>query len=126
MEEIENLWCSLQLIEEEQDGIIWGGFVEKEYKDEGDKWLVGKVKTSSPFNKEAMVSTMKIIWKLVKMVEIQMLEDNLFLFKFSSVVDKNRVLEGALWSFDKHILVLKEYVAVLRPDEHVFLNSFLD
>ncbi|XVE61132.1 hypothetical protein DITRI_Ditri06bG0015200 [Diplodiscus trichospermus] len=65
-----------------------------------------------------MMATLKIIWKLSREVDIAALEDNLFLFKFQCERDKDRVLEGAPWSFDKHMLLFHEFKGELRPEEY--------
>ncbi|XWS60811.1 hypothetical protein CRYUN_Cryun07bG0069500 [Craigia yunnanensis] len=41
-------------------------------------------------------------------------------FKFASKSDKHRILDGSPWSFDKHLLVLKDYDGNLRPTNYVF------
>ncbi|XVF30555.1 hypothetical protein REPUB_Repub16aG0068100 [Reevesia pubescens] len=72
---------------------------------------------------ETLVATLKIISKLAKEVVIQIIEENLFLFKYQTRADKNRVLEGAPWSFDKHLIVLQEYDMNLRPNGYTFTKS---
>ncbi|XVF47816.1 hypothetical protein PTKIN_Ptkin03bG0141300 [Pterospermum kingtungense] len=81
---------------------------------------MGKLLTRRPFNKEAFMETMKAIWKITNEVEIMAIEENLFLFKFQGARDKERVLEGAPWSFDKSLLLFQEFNGALRPDEYVF------
>ena len=50
--------------------------------------------TNRPFNKEAM-GTFRVIWKISRDAETSVLDSNLFLFKFASVKDKERILDGA-------------------------------
>ena len=40
------------------------------------------------FNKEAMLRTFRVVWKISKDVEVSVLDFNLFLFKFANVKDK--------------------------------------
>ncbi|XVE99338.1 hypothetical protein REPUB_Repub03eG0189700 [Reevesia pubescens] len=77
--EITNLWKNLQLTEEEDNGVMLGGGLASDKDQEETKWLVGKIFTSRPFNKDAMISTLKIIWSLAKPKEILVLENNFFL-----------------------------------------------
>ena len=50
--------------------------------------LVGKLLTRRPFNKEAMLGTFRVVWKISKDVEVSTLDSNLFLFKFAIVKDR--------------------------------------
>ncbi|XVF50764.1 hypothetical protein PTKIN_Ptkin04bG0129700 [Pterospermum kingtungense] len=70
-----------------------------------------------------MMETMKTIWKLMREVQIMAIEDNLFLFKFQEENDKERVLEGAPWSFDKQMLLFHEFRGELRPEEYTFKTA---
>ncbi|XVF87987.1 hypothetical protein PTKIN_Ptkin19aG0012700 [Pterospermum kingtungense] len=67
-----------------------------------------------------MVGTFRVVWRLVKAFEVAFIDANLFLFKFASVREKNRVLEGASWSFDQQLLVFHDYNGDLRPSDYVF------
>ncbi|XVF56348.1 hypothetical protein PTKIN_Ptkin06aG0112500 [Pterospermum kingtungense] len=99
-EELDNIWKFQRLTEEEKD-INTNNSLEEEVIEERRIWLVGKLLTKCPFNKEAMMRTMKAIWKLRREEEIAALEENLFLFKFQWERDKERELEEAPWTFDK-------------------------
>ncbi|XVF58583.1 hypothetical protein PTKIN_Ptkin07bG0077600 [Pterospermum kingtungense] len=111
-EELSDMWRSLSLTEDEEIDIEAEDSLENESTSGGRNWLVGKLVTSRPFNKEAMMGTMKAIWKLNREVEIMTLEENLFLFKFQGKKDKARVLDGAPWTFDKHLLLFHEFKAI--------------
>lgn len=45
------------------------------------------------------------------------LEDNLFQFEFKDVVDKEIVLANSPWSFDKKLVVLKEFRGDSQPSQ---------
>ncbi|XVF60899.1 hypothetical protein PTKIN_Ptkin08bG0085400 [Pterospermum kingtungense] len=66
-----------------------------------------------------MMGTIKAIWKLNRKAEILAVEENLFLFKFQREA-KNRVLEEAPWTCDKHLLLFKDFDRDLRPEQYVF------
>ena len=53
------------------------------------------------------------------------LETNLWLFKFEEEDDKNRVLTGRPWSYDRHMLVLNEFHGHCPPSQMVFLHSLV-
>ncbi|XVF64737.1 hypothetical protein PTKIN_Ptkin09bG0191200 [Pterospermum kingtungense] len=118
--ELDELWHVLKLTEDEEDSIKTTGDTEENTNTDGKHWLVGKLLTTRPFNKDTMIGTMKVIWKLTRGVEIMALEDNLFLFKFLCGKDRDRILEGAPWSFDRHMLMFHDFVGDWRPEEYVF------
>jgi hypothetical protein len=45
------------------------------------------------------------------------------LFEFGEDDDMRRVLDGRPWSFDRHILVLKEFDGSIPPMQMEFLHS---
>ena len=53
------------------------------------------------------------------------MDTNLFLFKFANRKDKNRVLDGAFWSFDKQLLAFKDYDGDLCTFDYVFDKTSL-
>ncbi|XVF82847.1 hypothetical protein PTKIN_Ptkin16aG0083300 [Pterospermum kingtungense] len=48
------------------------------------------------------------------------LEENFFLFKFQDVKDKERVLHGVPWTFDKQLILFHGYRGELRLEEYSF------
>lgn len=58
--------------------------------------LVGKVLMKTPFNKEVFKRTMVMLWRPKARVEIVTLEDDLFMFAFSSRQDRAKILGGGL------------------------------
>ncbi|XWS23325.1 hypothetical protein CRYUN_Cryun28dG0003000 [Craigia yunnanensis] len=67
-----------------------------------------------------MLGTMRVVWRLSREAEVTILDANLFLFKFAIKKDKARIKEGFPWSFDKHLLVFKDYDGDLRPSDYRF------
>ncbi|KAL2935792.1 Gag polyprotein [Bienertia sinuspersici] len=95
----------------EEETIIGGG----QDNDEGQRvdmkvslMLVGKLLTNRPINYEAMKKTFRSIWRLKEGMAVRMVEANLFVFQFSSVSDKEKVVQGRPWFFDNQLLLLKE------------------
>ncbi|OMO55042.1 hypothetical protein COLO4_36224 [Corchorus olitorius] len=65
-DELVGQWKNLKLTEEEDEDVIDDISISED-GDEGQKpWLVGKLYTRKPFNKQALINTMKNIWRLVK------------------------------------------------------------
>ncbi|MBA0615718.1 hypothetical protein Godav_015832, partial [Gossypium davidsonii] len=53
-----------------------------------------------------MKSTMANLWHLVKGVQIRDLGEKRYLFKFFHIIDMERVINGAPWTFNNHLLIL--------------------
>jgi hypothetical protein len=91
----------------------------------GGKCLVGKIWTEKSVNKEAFWTVLIGIWRIVGDVKIKELQDNLWLFKFYDVLNKNRIMEGRLWSFDQQILVLNDFNGRTPPSQLDFSHSLI-
>ncbi|KAL0458691.1 UNVERIFIED_CONTAM: hypothetical protein Slati_0496300 [Sesamum latifolium] len=50
-------------------------------------------------------------------MELKILEGNRFLLKFNHIIDRNRVLDGCPWSFEKHLLVLNAIGTNENPND---------
>ena len=47
------------------------------------------------------------IWKVSEGVEIEWVEGNIFTFQFFNVEDRNRIMNGGPWNFDKAVVVIE-------------------
>lgn len=65
--------------------------------------LVGKIWSERNTNKEAFKIVLARLWKTIGKVVFKELQDNLWRFEFSDVEDKEHVLAGRPWSFDRQI-----------------------
>lgn len=112
-------------MEKRGEGSSSKGMVEKitaeedEYvvEDSFNRTLVGKLWTESPYNIRAFKQTMIHAWRLKKSVEVQDLNKNLFLFKFSSQRDLEITLKSGPWSFDRNLLILEKVDGTEQPCE---------
>jgi hypothetical protein len=59
-------------------------------------------------NKEAFRSVLSHIWCTVGPVVFKEVQDNVWVFEFTNIDDKKKVMEGRPWSFDCQILVLND------------------
>lgn len=99
-------WREVNLCKEEEEGITI---------DDGDvceyeifrRTLAGKLWSDCPFNTRAFKQTIIPSWRLKNPVEIQDLQKNMFLFRFSMKKDSENVLKNGPWSFDRNLLILK-------------------
>ena len=119
-EDLEGIWRLLNLTEDEQDSVVVDDKLKRGTQVDDQRWLVGKLLTRRPFNKDAMLRTFKVVWKISKEVEVYVLDSNMFVFKFASTKDKDKVLEGSPWSFEKKLLMLKQYDGNIRISDYYF------
>ena len=72
-------------------------------------------------NPNAFISTMKNEWMVKNGVEISRIGRNLFQIQFFHWQDKQRILDGQPWHFDKYPLLLEEIDQAVKPSD---LNMF--
>ena len=76
-----------------------------------------------PYNYQVLGKTMESIWKPGKGVECRKIGDNIMLFSFNSKKDRDRVLSGSPWAFNKYLLMVQEYDGMARPSTLVFTHE---
>jgi hypothetical protein len=89
----------------------------------GLRCLVGKLGVNKKLNKEAFKSLLNRIWRTEGRLFIKEIHEQLWLFEFAEEEDKKRVMEGHPWSFDRTLLVLKEFEAKTPPNHMVFNHT---
>lgn len=75
----------------------------------GVNCLVGCLRVDRKANKEAFKTLMSRLWHTIGNVVFKELQDNLWLFEFADSDNKRRVIKGRPRSFDRQILVLKDF-----------------
>ncbi|KAJ4848071.1 hypothetical protein Tsubulata_043765 [Turnera subulata] len=88
--------------------------------------LVGRlVADFKRFSTRVIGEALPKIWNLRLPVKVLEVSDNTFVFHFSSLAEKDRVLTSSPWSFGGHFLCLKEWLATVELQaidfEHVEL-----
>ena len=81
MEEI-GVWRLIKLTEEKKDCIGVDCLQEACDDKEERNWLVSKLLTQRPFNKDALLGTMRIIWRLSRDAEVVIMDKNLFFIQW--------------------------------------------
>ncbi|KAF5445210.1 hypothetical protein F2P56_034277 [Juglans regia] len=74
----------------------------------GKYCIVGKALTEKGVNSEGFRITMSQIWRLDGWVTFKELGDQCFLIEFQKIEDKEKVLSGRPWFFDRHLLTMME------------------
>lgn len=109
-------WKTVDLTKDEEEG-----FALEETEVSTDEVfknsLVGKLWTTNPFNTRVFKQVIVQAWRLKNPVEVQDLNKNMFLFRFSSKRDVETVVKGGPWSFDRNLLVFKRISGEEQPSE---------
>ncbi|XP_039155728.1 uncharacterized protein LOC120287108 [Eucalyptus grandis] len=71
--------------------------------------LVGKILTTQTINFQAFQNTMKLAWR-TDHVAIHQSEEGMYVIKFKSEADKQRILDGGPWRFTNHLVILKPWI----------------
>lgn len=115
---IENLCAHLSLTEQEEEVIVVEENSLGDALVRAERCLLFKLLTIKHFNKEALKSTMKKIWRPVKAITVRDLNPTLFIAEFEDMKDKDRVKRDGPWLFDKQ-LVLASDVERLKQTHQV-------
>ncbi|XP_042969037.1 uncharacterized protein LOC122301714 [Carya illinoinensis] len=70
--------------------------------------VVGRILSEKGVNNEAFRNTMTQVWRLEGWVRFKDLNDQCFLIEFQKMQDKEKVLSGRPWCFDRNLLTLQE------------------
>ncbi|MBA0729546.1 hypothetical protein Golax_022726, partial [Gossypium laxum] len=73
--------------------------------------------TTRMVNFQAMKNTLANVWHLIGGVVISDLGEKRFLFKFFHDVDIDKVIKGAPWTFNNHLLVFHRLLEDEDPME---------
>lgn len=94
--------------EEEESEIEWEVDGEGEDEAKAALGMVGRLWTERNVNANALIATMKRIWNLTHGMEANCVEKNVFFFQFHHWKDKEKVMEGQAWHFERHTLALSD------------------
>lgn len=100
---------SLSLSEEENREVELDESDIKIGYEEGGRGLIGKVFGAKKANIAGVCGAMLKLWGHAGLCKVIMLKYNTFQFIFASKEGKAKVLQGRLWTFDKSLLILKDW-----------------
>lgn len=92
-------------------------------KKRNDLSLVGKILSDHPQSFEVVNDTMMAAWRPQKMMEINKMGTNFFLFTFWDPVDRRRVLQGQPWLLSKLLVIIQEFDSEKRLGQICFNKS---
>ncbi|XVF16940.1 hypothetical protein REPUB_Repub10bG0074200 [Reevesia pubescens] len=106
---LEELWSKLSLTFIEKNEVsIQANCVEKTL-DTGKHCLIDRVLTKKPIYVEVMKSMLIKAWKLDQELYVREIGDRMYVFKFKDLLEKEKVVLRQPWSFNKALLVLREF-----------------
>ena len=106
---LEELWNKFSLTEYEKSKVLIDKAQIEEIIDARKNCFIGKLLTKRVINLEAMKSILYKIWKLVSGLDIKEDSDKVYVFQFNDEAEKDRVLVNQSWSFNKSLIVMKEF-----------------
>lgn len=83
----------------------------------GKNCLVMKVLSPKSINIEALRKNLRTIWKPSKSVQINEVEDEIYLVEFGDGSDKRRIMEMSPWTYEKSLVLLKEFKGKQVPKD---------
>ncbi|XP_042944688.1 uncharacterized protein LOC122278575 [Carya illinoinensis] len=112
-EELAKQWETLHLTKEES---LCFHVQQEATRGHGNLCIVGKELVEKSVNSKAFRVTLSQVWRLEGWVKFKELGDQCFLLEFQKMVDKEKVLSGRPWFFDRSLLALQEV------DETILIN----
>ena len=82
--------------------------------------LAAKFFTCRSLNVEAVVKTFRPLWRTRGSFEVSDGGDNILLLAFEMDVDAEKVMQGAPWAFDRHLVVFQRYNGVVPIQDLCF------
>ncbi|PNX69407.1 cysteine desulfurase mitochondrial-like, partial [Trifolium pratense] len=115
-------WKKIDLFKDEEEGFAIEGN-ELVEDDTFNRSLVGKIWTTNSFNARIFKQVIVQAWRLKNPVEVQELNKNLFLFKFTTKRDAEGVLKNGPWSFDRNLVILERISGEEQPSKLEMFNG---
>jgi hypothetical protein len=111
--ELDDLLQHLKIREDESQKVV----LEEDFAElkAGARWTaLAKVFSTKLFSHAAFLAHMKSAWSLPKEVRFKAIEENLFTFQFSCLMDWRKVMEEGPWFFRANAVLLEEYDGVTK------------
>ena len=119
MGDLNGLWEKLALIDKEDDELEiieeWSSLL----RGRGHLCVTVKVLSDRRFSREALKQTLRTIWRISKGMSFTDAPDGLLLVEFFDVGDKDRVLIGRPWSFERCLLLVTLLEGDVQPSKLV-------
>jgi hypothetical protein len=117
MESLEGLWEKFSLSDMEGNTIDLHSTL-----DQPKTFLAAKFLTRRTLNVEAVARTFKPLWRMDHGFTVRDMNDNRLVFVFEDAADRERVMMGEPWAYDKHLVILKR----IEEDEAIEEVAFCE
>ena len=108
-EELEELWKKLSFTDEDESIKLGRSTTEEATIAIGKNCPVMKVLSHRSINIDALRKNLRMVWKPNKSIQINEVEDELYLVEFRDGRDKKRVMEMCPWTYEKSLILLREF-----------------
>ncbi|KAF5451813.1 hypothetical protein F2P56_026881, partial [Juglans regia] len=108
-EELTRQWKNFKLTEQESTEMVLPSDTMEMAMHQGKFCLLGMIIAEKPINKEAFRNTMIKVWKSEGWVQFTEVGENSFLIEFNKDEDRQCVIKGLPWSFDRWLLCLHAF-----------------
>jgi hypothetical protein len=92
----------------------------EELRIKGSRCIVGRLGEPKKLNKDAFKAILVRIWRPAGRLIFKEILDNLWLFEFSDERDKQKVMAGRPWSYDRTLLILNDFDGQVPPSQMDF------
>lgn len=95
-------------------------WLEEESEEEEARTELGiviRIWTRRVVNQTAFIATMKNIWQTKLDIDIKNIGKNLYVVQFYHWKDKQRVIDGQPWHFDKHVILMNDIQGNCKPSD---------
>ena len=116
-EELEEFWKKLSFTEVEDESILLGSSTTEAARKIGKNCLVMKVLSHNSINIDALRKNLRMIWKPQKSIQINEVKDELYLVEFGDGQDKKRIMEMCPWTYEKYLILLREFESEQVPKD---------
>jgi hypothetical protein len=109
----------LQLTQQEAAAVI----LDDEHDEDliNPEWaIVGKVLAPNTLHVNTIAAALCPAWGNPKGLVINSAGPNIFVAEFGSKADKDRIMDGSIWTVSRRAVLLKDFNADLRPMDMVF------
>nr|POE76425.1 hypothetical protein CFP56_19872 [Quercus suber] len=116
-EELEKLWKKFSFTEVDDESISLGSSKIEAARKIGKNCLVMKVLSHKSINIDALRKNFRMIWKPQKSIQINEVEDELYLVEFGDGRGKKRIMEICPWTYEKYFIQFREFKGEQVPKD---------
>ncbi len=118
MESLEDLWEKFSLSEMESNMVDL-----LSTPDQPKSYLAARFLTRRILNVESVARTFKPLWRTDHGFTVRDMNENRLVFVFEDEADRERVMMGEPWAYDKHLVVLQCIEEDEAIDDVLFCKS---